>query len=460
MVDKVSNDSYEITILVTNNSKFNFSFFIKPEDMSEEISFLKEKIMDHCRKNNISLYNFSTKLTPQGFIYNGIYEDPQNLFYYQEYFPIYCEMRIGFETKDYDVEVVYNNKKVKVKVNDESTFEDLIDKVKEKINVSPDVFSYGKKIIYSNMDKINKYPPNICFNEIDYNTNQNDYLMFYGVTSNSSIIAEKKIEVELDITDSNGLKIYIEENSKVQNLIKEITHFKKVSGLIELEMNEKSLTSKQSIKDLCSNNDKIKVSAEISQKQGGGDFVDLEAVDPITRKFSKTAANYRYCDRGNNGFGICLNGDCDAYKKEVICMLPKVKVFNLGETSTFCPLCGEQIEATHIGFFKCNYFFNGKKKIDGRVIRVKQTKADAKQAKDTDGIVVYEPQEKDGEKVLVKWTNLTITVFDLDDGLPRCIFCNKEIQKGDEEKLKCNCMSHKECSKKNYNCPDCSSNRP
>jgi len=461
MVDKVSNDLFEIKIVVTNNSKYNFSLFIKPEDMSEEITFLKEKIMDHCQKNNIILYNLTTKLTPQRFIYDGIYEDNQNLFYFQEYFPIYCEMRIGFEEKDYDVEIVYNNKNIKVSVNDKSTFQDLIVEVNKKINVSPDVFSYGKKIIYSNVNKINKYPPHLYYNEIDYNTNKNDYLMFYGVNSKSSIIAEKKIEIELDIIGSDALKIYVKQNSNVHGLINEIPHFVEVTGSIELEINKKLLSLNQSIKDLCSNKDKIKVSAEISNKQsGGGNFVDLEDVDPKTRKFSKTASKWRYCDNGMNLYGFCLNGDCKAYNHEVICMLPKVTVFNLGETSTFCPLCGEQIVATHIGFFKCNYFFNGRKIINGKVSRVKQTKADAKQAKDNDGIVVYDPEEKDGKKVLVKWVKLTITVFDLDDDLPTCIFCNKEIQKGDEEKLKCKCMSHKECSKRNYNCPDCSSNRP
>ena len=83
------------------------------------------------------------------------------------------------------------------------------------------------------------------------------------------------------------------------------------------------------------------------------------------RELSNAAPKYRYIAKGLNLYGICENENCEAYKKEVICMMKGVTEFDFNDMdqaeTVKCPICGQQITAKNCGFYQCKYSFHAEK---------------------------------------------------------------------------------------------------
>ena len=92
-------------------------------------------------------------------------------------------------------------------------------------------------------------------------------------------------------------------------------------------------------------------------------FTDISKNIYEEHYFSETAPNYRIVSKGINVYGICKGKKCKAYKKEVICPLKNIKIFNLLEEKDDleCPICGGLIIPKTLGFFCCEYRIKGKK---------------------------------------------------------------------------------------------------
>ena len=101
--------------------------------------------------------------------------------------------------------------------------------------------------------------------------------------------------------------------------------------------------------------------ADISNKRG-----------LVEGKFSKNANDWNIITTGLNVSGICNNDKCRAYKKNVDCQIG-LGTFDLVRDADRikCPICKEEMEPTTCCFSKCQYKFEGKKKINGKTEFVK-----------------------------------------------------------------------------------------
>ena len=122
--------------------------------------------------------------------------------------------------------------------------------------------------------------------------------------------------------------------------------------------------------------DKDIIEAHPSSK-GGGDFGVLMADISNKRglvegKFSKNANDWNIITTGLNVSGICNNDKCRAYKKLVDCQIG-LGTFDLVRDADRikCPICKEEMEPNTCCFSKCQYKFEGKKKINGKTEFVK-----------------------------------------------------------------------------------------
>ena len=111
--------------------------------------------------------------------------------------------------------------------------------------------------------------------------------------------------------------------------------------------------------------------------RGGGDLGVLMADISNKRglvegKFSKNANDWNIITTGLNVSGICNNDKCRAYKKLVDCQIG-LGTFDLVRDADRikCPICKEEMEPTTCCFSKCQYKFEGKKKINGKTEFVK-----------------------------------------------------------------------------------------
>jgi len=64
-------------------------------------------------------------------------------------------------------------------------------------------------------------------------------------------------------------------------------------------------------------------------------------------------------DRGVSVEGTCRNSFCEAFDKTVYCRKGFV-VFNIAEI-VHCPACGSVVTDTTMGFYKCQWMFEGRK---------------------------------------------------------------------------------------------------
>ena len=101
--------------------------------------------------------------------------------------------------------------------------------------------------------------------------------------------------------------------------------------------------------------------ADISNKEG-----------LVQGNFSKNAKEWHKITHGLNVSGICNNSHCKAYEMEVDCQIG-FGTFDLVRDADRikCPICKEEIEPTTCCFSRCQYKFEGKKKVNGKTEKVK-----------------------------------------------------------------------------------------
>ena len=93
-------------------------------------------------------------------------------------------------------------------------------------------------------------------------------------------------------------------------------------------------------------------------------FTDPTKVMPKEIKITTEGPSYRTVIEGMNLFGICKNKNCLAYNKEVIHMFGygTFDVINGDKENIICPSCEfPLISIDTCGFWKCKYFYKGKK---------------------------------------------------------------------------------------------------
>ena len=96
--------------------------------------------------------------------------------------------------------------------------------------------------------------------------------------------------------------------------------------------------------------------ADISNKKG-----------LVKGNFNSNAKDWNKVITGLNVSGICNNYHCEAYKKSVDCQIG-LGTFDLVRDADRikCPMCNEEIEPTTCYFSRCQYKFEGKKKLNGK----------------------------------------------------------------------------------------------
>ena len=87
----------------------------------------------------------------------------------------------------------------------------------------------------------------------------------------------------------------------------------------------------------------------------------------VEGNFNNNAKDWNKIITGLNVSGICNNYGCQAYKKSVDCQIG-LGTFDLVRDADRikCPMCNEEIEPTTCCFSKCQYKFEGKKKLNGK----------------------------------------------------------------------------------------------
>ena len=92
----------------------------------------------------------------------------------------------------------------------------------------------------------------------------------------------------------------------------------------------------------------------------------------VKGNFNNNAKDWNKVITGLNVSGICNNNGCEAYKKSVDCQIG-LGTFDLVRDADRikCPMCNEEIEPTTCCFSRCQYKFEGKKKLNGKTEFVK-----------------------------------------------------------------------------------------
>ena len=116
------------------------------------------------------------------------------------------------------------------------------------------------------------------------------------------------------------------------------------------------------------------IEAHPSSKGGGGiSMADISNKKGLVEgNFSKNAKEWNFITNGLNVSGICNNSHCKAYEMEVDCQIG-FGTFDLVRDADRikCPICNEEIEPTTCCFSRCQYKFEGKKKVNGKTEKVK-----------------------------------------------------------------------------------------
>ena len=121
-------------------------------------------------------------------------------------------------------------------------------------------------------------------------------------------------------------------------------------------------------------NDKINANERSIGGGGGGiSMADISNKKGLVQgNFSKNAKEWHIIIDGLNVSGICNNSHCKAYEMEVDCQIG-FGTFDLVRDADRikCPICNEEIEPTTCCFSRCQYKFEGKKKVNGKTEKVK-----------------------------------------------------------------------------------------
>ena len=120
--------------------------------------------------------------------------------------------------------------------------------------------------------------------------------------------------------------------------------------------------------------EKNDIITENERSMGGGiSMADISNKEGLVQgNFSKNAKEWHKITHGLNVSGICNNSHCKAYEMEVDCKIG-FGTFDLVRDADRikCPICKEEIEPTTCCFSRCQYKFEGKKKVNGKTEKVK-----------------------------------------------------------------------------------------
>lgn len=456
--------SYDIKVICTNEPKKSFTINIPGDEITENIQFLKEKIFDYMKKNKFIVFNFTTTQTPNYFLFDGAYDDPENILYYMSYFPIYVTYRDGFSSNSYKINVKYGlkGKTVEVEINDNCRFEDLISQFKNKTDYDADKIEFQKKIIYMKNEKINKYPQNICYNDVTFNTDHQDYVCFYGLKDKCELTVYKSYTFLLeDKENKNEIRVSVDEGLLFSDLVGEVKKFLKDGGKVDiiLQFNNDVLTPKTKVADFVSiHGENKKIEFEKFKLESGG-YTDLNNKITANKIVSNTAPTYRSFERGQNQIGVCKNKNCEAFEREIICPIKKPN-FNFKTDKCNCPICNTIFTPITPCFNYCKYWWNGVYKDEnGLPVKVKMTPKDAKIVGSGDVDFFLPKIFENDESNNFEWESLLISTS-LNVEYINCRICNLEIKEKKEiTELECKCLMHKSCLSKfealDKKCPYC-----
>jgi len=454
MVSKENSDNFIIECFSRDKKfQYNFNLSIPLYKFTEDISYLKNLIFKKCKEKDFIAYDLTTALTPDRFISGlDLEHNEQNLYYYKLFFPIYFNSRKGFSTSEYSVFVDYGleGKSVIVTINDNCTFQTLIEKIKKASGgYIPDILTFNDKTIYFNRNKLNKSEYKLDMNQVDYNTSLEDYVCFYGIKKESKLTASKFIKVELLSEDNQDQKdiLYINEKKNFDSLKEEFIRLKEL-GNNSLYLNYKEKHKK--IGEVLGNQGYIQVGYSLTELQNG--FVDLGSNREMKEgKFSDDAPDYRTISKGLNLWGKCKNKGCPAYNDYVICNYKKT-LFNLQLDYAICPCCKKQFKAEYPSFFKCKYWFYGtySKEDSDEIVKIRMKEKDALIANREDGSDAYNNhlnKTVNYDQLLIS-INLDLSSKGKKEPIGSCKYCNDSIyDKDDSKKLECLCLSHNDCLK-------------
>ena len=184
--------------------------------------------------------------------------------------------------------------------------------------------------------------------------------------------------IQIFIIDSNGNnnKFFVNLNETIKSAKKRLKNQLNLTvseflyeGRI---LHDNEIFSDTGIKE----NDKINYFENF--KGGGGYASGISMADISNEKglvkgnFGENAKKWNLIVTGLNVRGICNNFGCEAYKQLVDCQIG-LGTFDLVRDADRikCPMCNEEIEPTTCYFSRCQYKFEGKKKLNGKTEYVK-----------------------------------------------------------------------------------------
>ena len=177
-------------------------------------------------------------------------------------------------------------------------------------------------------------------------------------------------------------------------------------------------------------------------------FADVSQQQHTDHQFSKSAPNWRICQRGLNIEGVCKTVGCEAYGQQVIHRVG-YGVFDLiaDRFTVECPKCLKVIQPLTCGFVNCNYTFEG--------VKILPSNEKERYIQDSwkevgDMYRYYDPCESG----MVRWKTLKIITKEkyvqLMNYSERCYCCQETIMKVDENNMSpfsCNHKVHQLCYK-------------
>ena len=169
-----------------------------------------------------------------------------------------------------------------------------------------------------------------------------------------------------------SITIYVSLNETIASAKEKYRN--KVGGLVgQWRLNGKIIFDNQTISEIGYEEDDIINAFDRSLGGGGIPMADISNKKGIVQgNFSKNAKEWHIITDGLNVSGICNNSHCKAYEMEVDCQIG-FGTFDLVRDADRikCPICNEEIEPTTCCFSRCQYKFEGKKKVNGKTEKVK-----------------------------------------------------------------------------------------
>ncbi|MCQ2816256.1 MAG: hypothetical protein MJ252_03215 [archaeon] len=357
---------------------------------------------------------------------------------------------------------------IKRKDEDNKKLEDVLKEYKEKI---PDFYFIGTYDLFNkNLDtskSISYYKgllpfyfsndPKWCYDNIpdedEYKVEERD---------EEFIPNEEQLEVNFKNISGDTLSLNFSSNSNIKLVIqklKEKLNLNDPSNKISLTFEGKNLYDiKKTLKDYEINSDdtlhysirKVKVGPLYKQRfQKNSLFQDNDLGE-----WNQNASNWRKWKCGLNIEGTCINKECEANKKKVICPIG-LSLFDYGleQDKIVCPLCKNNIDPYKLGLSKCYFKLQGVKIEKNKEIEIKSSVY-----KMTEGDFEYFSRKKAG---VYSWEQVKLICQPINEkegaqlanycSICRDVLIDEEVKENKDNNYKtfeCGHISHKECLEK------------